>query len=395
MSTQMALCEANAVGAAEQFLGKLGGAADPGCGRGIVTCAGGIKYLTCAWVLIKMLRRLACTLPIEVWYLGEDEGDRDWIDLVRPLGVECIDAQRVAQLHPHARLGGWESKSYAILHSRFQEVLFLDADNVPVVDPTYLFDCEPYREIGSVFWPDTPIMPPTAKAWEVFGVPYREEREVESGQLLIDKGRCRKALSLCDWYNQHSDFFYQYVYGDKDTFRFAWHRVGQPFVMVPYAHRPIPYGLRQFDPSGQPLFQHRIHDKWSLAGNQRAAGFVHEDQCLAFVEELRTRWNPIRHLTRHLTVADRAAMRRLSGKRFRYERVGSVGWAMQLSDDSRIDNWAPQETYWWCDGDALVLAASDGKPAGRLTQTPEGIWTGRRTGASATRLRLSPLEHGN
>lgn len=88
-------------------------------GRGIVTCAGGVRYLTCAWVLVKMLRHVGCALPIQVWYLGEDEGDQEWIELVRPLGVTCINAFDVAQSHPHPRLNGWEAKPYAILHSRF------------------------------------------------------------------------------------------------------------------------------------------------------------------------------------------------------------------------------------------------------------------------------------
>ena len=39
-------------------------------GRGIVICGGGAKYFPCAWVTLKMLRHLGCTLPIELWYLG-------------------------------------------------------------------------------------------------------------------------------------------------------------------------------------------------------------------------------------------------------------------------------------------------------------------------------------
>ena len=42
-------------------------------GRGIVICAGGTKYFTCAWVCASMLRRAGCELPIEFWYLGDYE----------------------------------------------------------------------------------------------------------------------------------------------------------------------------------------------------------------------------------------------------------------------------------------------------------------------------------
>ena len=42
-------------------------------GAGIVMCAGGRTYFTCAWVLVNLLRRLGCRLPIEVWYRGRHE----------------------------------------------------------------------------------------------------------------------------------------------------------------------------------------------------------------------------------------------------------------------------------------------------------------------------------
>ena len=35
-----------------------------------------------------------------------------------------------------------------------QEVLILDADNVPLANPTFLFDEPAYRKAGSLFWPD-------------------------------------------------------------------------------------------------------------------------------------------------------------------------------------------------------------------------------------------------
>jgi hypothetical protein len=43
---------------------------------------------------------------------------------------------------PHPSLGGWQLKPYSIVHCPFREVLFLDADNVPLRDPTFLFECD-------------------------------------------------------------------------------------------------------------------------------------------------------------------------------------------------------------------------------------------------------------
>jgi hypothetical protein len=74
--------------------------------------------------------------------------------ILRPFGVDCIDALKVRQRHPARTLRGWELKAYAILHSRFREVLLLDADNVAVTDPEYLFQTPEFRRTGAIFWPD-------------------------------------------------------------------------------------------------------------------------------------------------------------------------------------------------------------------------------------------------
>jgi len=46
------------------------------------------------------------------------------------------------------------TKPYALLFTRFREVLLLDSDNLPLRDPTYLFDDEAYRKAGVLCWPD-------------------------------------------------------------------------------------------------------------------------------------------------------------------------------------------------------------------------------------------------
>ncbi|HKE55405.1 MAG TPA: hypothetical protein VKB46_01845, partial [Pyrinomonadaceae bacterium] len=123
-------------------------------GRGIVICGGGDVYFACAWVCIGMLRRAGCTLPIELWYRGRAEMNDRMRNLMEELDVVCIDAYEQARTDPVLRLDSWELKSYAITYSSFAEVLYLDADNVPVQNPEFLFDRPEYLETGAVFWPD-------------------------------------------------------------------------------------------------------------------------------------------------------------------------------------------------------------------------------------------------
>jgi len=280
----------NAAALAAEYLQTLEPYPGTFTARGIVTCAGGRKYLTCAWVLVHMLRELGCRLPIEVWHLGKEEYDAAWAEAVRSIDVGCVDALTVLDGQEQMLPRGWALKPFAILHTTLEEVLFLDADNVPVLDPTYLFDEPAYRDCGAIFWPDGLATPADSPRWKIFGVPYRAEPEQESGQIVIDKGQCWRPLKLCAWYNRHSDFFYRYVYGDKDTFRFAWHRAGRPFAMPRRPLRKIPGTLCQHDLQGRRLFQHRSLAKWSLAGNRRTAGFEHEGRCLAHLDELRRLW---------------------------------------------------------------------------------------------------------
>lgn len=282
-----------------------------GTGRGIVTLGGGSKYFGCAWVLVSVLRKLGCDLPVEWWYTDESEMDSEMIRLAESLpGVKCRSI---------GTMGGWQAKVHCIMKSAFQEVLFLDSDQVPVKDPTYLFDSPEYVQSGSVLWPDLPNKwgcDITEAAFRICGlpVPGRERlpshnkpsdyRPVESGQIMIDKPRCWNALNLCKYMNDRADFWYPgpkgkkewLIYGDKSTFYLAWEMTKTPYAM------PIDCGwigdatggaFLQKDFSGGVVFQHRCQptSKWSLHGkNKHPAGFIHADLCDEALSDLKSKW---------------------------------------------------------------------------------------------------------
>src|SRR5579871_6091439 len=202
-------------------------------GRGIVICAGGPRLFTCAYVLIGLLRRyLGCTLPIEVWHIGPAEIGPPMRGLIEELGAEAVDALEVAKRHDIRTLGGWELKPFALMNCRFAEVLLLDADNVPVRDPGFLFDAPEYREAGTLFWPEINRISADNPIWALCGVEWRDMPSLESGQIVLDKARCWRALSLTHWINQRSHAFYQLLYGDKDTFLMAWLMLGTEFSLI-------------------------------------------------------------------------------------------------------------------------------------------------------------------
>ncbi len=289
---QQPLSLASAGLACDAVLEKLPFYAGTFGGRGIVIPAGGLRYLPSAWVCIKMLRHHGCTLPVELWHNGAHEMDAGFRRLAAKLNVVVIDAQQVARHHPARRLGGWELKPYAILHSNFRDVLLLDADNVPVRDPEYLFDSIQFREHGAIFWPDYGHDPKGDPAWKCLGLERPSGLEFESGQVLVDKERCWQALRITMWINENSDFFYKHVHGDKDTFHLGFARTGKSFAFVPHPIRSLTATMCQHDFAGERVFQHRNFDKWNLhRSNRRIEGFLFETECFEYLDELRRRWD--------------------------------------------------------------------------------------------------------
>lgn len=260
--------------------------------RGIVMCGGGPKYFTNAWVSIRMLRQLGCVLPIQLWHLGGNEIDPQMASLLHPFNAECIDASEVAKSNPVRRLGGWQLKPFAIINSPFKEALLLDADNVAVKNPEFLFDTPQYLKTGAIFWPDICAYSETNTAWESCGIPTPEGAQFESGQIVVDKERCWEPLRLALWFNEHSDFYYQHVHGDKETFHLAWHKLRRSYSFIPTPVERLLGTMCQHDFEGNRLFQHRNMDKWNLfRRNRRISGFLFEDECRQFLEELRECWD--------------------------------------------------------------------------------------------------------
>jgi ADP-heptose:LPS heptosyltransferase len=280
--------------ACERFIEKLG---DNGVfyqGRGVVICGGGVKYFTNAWVCINMLRHFGCQLPIQLWYLGPREMDNRMKALMQPLGVECVDAHKIQNPVPIRQFHGWTLKPFAILRSCFREVLFLDADNVPVVNPEFLFDTPEFRRQGAIFWPDYDCSnrKKARPAWRSCNLRQPKEPEFESGQMVLDKNRCAHALRLTLWFNENSDFYYHHIHGDKETFHMAFRKLNVSYALIPKPVHGLPHTMCQHDFDGRRIFQHRNTDKWDLDFRPlRIRGFWYEKECSHHLAQLRRNWN--------------------------------------------------------------------------------------------------------
>lgn len=286
-----------------QAIRSIAPAPPPSCARGIVMCGGGYKYFTNAWIAIKLLRHHGCELPIELW-MTRDEYDRRFERWLRPYDTQVRIADDVRPLAggalPREARWQWILKPYALTRCAFNEVLLLDADNFAVRDPTYLFSEPEYTLHGAMFWPDLWAAKPDCPSWEVIAVEPRREATFESGQILVNKARCWEPLQLALWMNVHAKFFYQIIWGDKDTFRLAWHKFGRNYAMpqTPIQLLAAPtsscgYGVMcQHDIQGARILQHRNMAKWDLLGeNPFIPGYFYDRECRQFLTELRASWD--------------------------------------------------------------------------------------------------------
>ncbi|KAL4106672.1 hypothetical protein PRIC1_004719 [Phytophthora ramorum] len=248
-----------------------------GAGNGIVMVVYP-KLLTSVFASISVLRSYNCTLPIELW-ISQPEvvrtpSMRTTLDMLQQrfsnVTVETIVDPTIA---------GFSTKIHAVQHSKFENVLFLDADNVPVRDPTFLFESQEFQNHGAIFWPDFWHPEKTifniqreSLLWELVDLPFVDMFEQESGQVLINRKRAAIALEVLMFFAYHRPSHFERLvlaHGDKDLFRLAWMKTQTPYYMMPFP--PASAGTErgtykkqfcgmtmvQFDVDGNVLFLHR------------------------------------------------------------------------------------------------------------------------------------------
>jgi len=309
--------------------------------RGIVIGAGGAKYFGCGFACFYILRKLGCQLPVEFWYLDEYEMDNNMKKMCDTFGIKYVNAVKYCEEHnikPRI-LNGWELKPLSTLHSSFKEVLYLDADNIPSKDPTYLFDHPQYRELGAIFWPD---LPPNKRkewlpaiCWENVGLEYRDEVDFETGQYMVNKEKCLKELSIAMWMNEHSDWFYKFVYGDKSTFHLAWRKCGSDYV-IPTRRAGWKHPcILQYDPSGALVFQHACQGKELMfSGSGPTNHFNHH--LVKEAKNVRDQyWGGVIYSWDEMNEDEKSVAQKFIGL-YKYERVNLDSRTLELLDNGIV-----------------------------------------------------------
>ncbi|KAI9016555.1 mannosyltransferase putative-domain-containing protein [Phycomyces nitens] len=207
-------------------------------GRGIVLVAGNVDTFKRATTTVRILKELHhCKLPVEVWHLSDEIPSEETIKELSRLGAVTRDFSEEDLVRPVKQRRDadkqFQIKAAAIINSAFNEVLYLDSDNVPAIDPTFLFDSPDYKRTGAMFWPDFWKTDGENIIFPILDIPCEDEWEQESGQIVVNKAKSWLPLQLA-WYMQSNyEIYFQLLNGDKDTFQYAWKALGAPFYMVP------------------------------------------------------------------------------------------------------------------------------------------------------------------
>ncbi|KAF6262935.1 mannosyltransferase putative-domain-containing protein [Scenedesmus sp. NREL 46B-D3] len=275
--------------------------------QGILVSAGKPHHVGNAAVLLHVLRHhLNCSLPVEIAHRGESEVDNvtraSLSAAFPPLHWLDLDKQPYPQHHNRDfTMDRYEPKIYALYHTRFQQVLMLDADNLPLRDPSYLFSAPQLTQHGVMAWLDlwSPALSSTTfvgwdSVYPLVGLhkqPYLDalaggqghvRRVAESGQLLLDRLAHADVLEWLWMYTSFSKDLYRHVLGDKDTFGFAFAAAGKlhqlhavalpPGAALRYELSGQPWqqqgkwhfnGMMQYDHLGDQVFFHRTMEKWN------------------------------------------------------------------------------------------------------------------------------------
>ncbi|KAF5026386.1 hypothetical protein F66182_1514 [Fusarium sp. NRRL 66182] len=235
----------------------------------IIPVGGGEQSVRFASHLIVSLQRvLDCYLPIQIVYAGDEDlpkKDRDRILALE--GIRDVEFLDVFTVFDDTSLklkdGGWAIKVFALLASKFEKAILLDADAVFLQNPYKLFTQQPYMDKGAYlfhdrllwqhsfrerhdWWKDQ-IKEPSAEMNKsrVWMEDYAEE--CDSGVVVVDKSRVPVLAGLLHvaWQNTYhvrEEATYRLGHGDKESWWLGLELAGSSYEFEAHYGSMIGWG---------------------------------------------------------------------------------------------------------------------------------------------------------
>jgi alpha 1,2-mannosyltransferase len=121
------------------------------------------------------------------------------------------------QMRDEGKSKSYHIKAASITDCPWREVIYLvslvdvsstelqDSDSIPLADPDTLFSAPSYQRLGIWATPDYWKTPSNNPMWAIMGVKCRNEWEMESGQMVIDKKSHLDVMLLVRYMMEHHD----------------------------------------------------------------------------------------------------------------------------------------------------------------------------------------------
>ncbi|KAJ3098155.1 hypothetical protein HK100_005161, partial [Physocladia obscura] len=206
----------------------------PAPSRGVLLMGAG-NMVRLALVAVRLLRDAGCVLPVEFAYMPHEVSQTHLDELIAhnitPVNYYTSEIASFKWGKEELRLGA--PKPFAVLASSFDQLLFLDPDIYVLRDPTYLFATQIFRKHGALFWPDFPSTTRANPIWKLTNIKFSFEREFESGAMVLDRRKVIRGLKLAAHFCSHADFYFRFIWGDKDAFRWAFKASNTPYFLNP------------------------------------------------------------------------------------------------------------------------------------------------------------------
>ena len=232
---------------------------------GIVMCVGERDLVLAAQNIRTLRNVLGSTLPVEVFYSGEFDFPRerrkqldDFVPNVKALNILDFYDDTIAGINDSLAENGWVMKPFAMLASRFQQVILVDADTIFLQRPDAYFNDDVHlRKTGTLFYHDRAVKggytgwintlnwvkkelkdrePSAMLSQSIFWKAALEHNQ-ESGVVFMDKVEPSVFTSLmfATWMNTRAarEYMSKHVFGDKETFWLACELTSTPYYFNP------------------------------------------------------------------------------------------------------------------------------------------------------------------
>ena len=225
--------------------------------RLITTVADHPEYSAGLYVLVRLLRHLGCSLPVQCWHDEDRPNDPVICAALENLGTSFHPLPGTRAFHAKCFPAIWPTMA-----GGSAEVLYLDSDCYPVRNPEEVFDWPAYRRHGALFWPNFRASDPSR--WRKLGMEAPAEPEFETGQYVVDLSRCREAMERGHRNCNDPRIFGPVFRDDQECLHLAFIETGTPYDMIDTLPRMELHTIINHDIHGSVFTQHRVADKFRL-----------------------------------------------------------------------------------------------------------------------------------